>query len=69
MDEKITLNKTNYQNGEILYAENMNDIIDNITLQNEFKDFPAGTTLKEILLNTTPTTNLVWKPFPVKEEA
>lgn len=68
MDEKITLNKTNYQNGEILYAENMNDIINNIILQNEFKGFPAGTTLKEILLST-PTTNLVWKPFPVKEEA
>ena len=68
MDEKITLNKTNYQNGEILYAENMNDIIDNISLQNGFKDFPAGTTLKEILLSTL-TTNLIWKPFSQKEEA
>ena len=68
MDEKITLNKTNYQNGEIFYAENMNDIIDNITLQNGFKDFPAGTTLKEILLSAL-TTNLIWKPFSQKEEA
>ena len=67
MDEKITLNKTNYQNGEILYAENMNDIIDNITLQNGFKDFPAGTTLKEILLSTL-TTKLIWKSFSQKEE-
>lgn len=68
MDEKLTLNKTNYQSGEILYAENMNDIINNITLQNGFKNFPAGTTLKEVLLNTLET-KLVWKPFPVKEEA